>query len=84
MYSSYLGLCYLQESLAEFVFAIVKREPYSPFLDMSLFVFGSFNTVTMITGLILLGLIIDLGGGPDHDRRGFRVRVLWILAIGHT
>lgn len=27
----------------------------------------------MITGLILLGLIIDLGGGPDHDRRGFRV-----------
>ena len=27
----------------------------------------------MITGLILVGLIIDLGGGPDHDRRGFRV-----------
>lgn len=30
----------------------------------------------MLTGLILLGLIIDLGGGPDHDRRGFRVSML--------
>ncbi|KAF9784365.1 general amino acid permease 1 [Thelephora terrestris] len=28
--------------------------------------------LTMLTGLILLGLIVDLGGGPDHDRRGFR------------
>ncbi|KIJ65409.1 hypothetical protein HYDPIDRAFT_27419 [Hydnomerulius pinastri MD-312] len=26
----------------------------------------------MITGLIILGLIIDLGGGPDHQRRGFQ------------
>ncbi|KAG8946074.1 hypothetical protein FRC04_012052 [Tulasnella sp. 424] len=26
----------------------------------------------LITGLILFGFIIDLGGGPDHDRRGFR------------
>jgi Amino acid permease len=23
-------------------------------------------------GLIILGLILDLGGGPDHDRLGFR------------
>ena len=23
-------------------------------------------------GLIILGLILDLGGGPDHDRVGFR------------
>lgn len=28
--------------------------------------------ITLIIGLIMLGLIIDLGGGPDHDRRGFR------------
>ncbi|KAG8739794.1 hypothetical protein FRC10_005177 [Ceratobasidium sp. 414] len=28
--------------------------------------------LALITGLILVGLIIDLGGGPDHDRRGFR------------
>ena len=28
--------------------------------------------VILITGLILCGLIIDLGGGPDHDRIGFR------------
>ena len=29
-------------------------------------------TVSLITGLILVGLIIDLGGGPNHDRIGFR------------
>ena len=29
--------------------------------------------VTLITGLIIAGLVIDLGGGPDHDRIGFRV-----------
>jgi amino acid transporter len=23
-------------------------------------------------GLIILGIILDLGGGPDHDRLGFR------------
>ncbi|KAI0688067.1 amino acid permease-domain-containing protein [Cytidiella melzeri] len=28
--------------------------------------------VLLITGLILTGLVIDLGGGPDHDRRGLR------------
>lgn len=28
--------------------------------------------VCTIVGLILLSLIIALGGGPDHDRRGFR------------
>ena len=27
----------------------------------------------LITGLILAGLIVDLGGGPDHERIGFRV-----------
>jgi len=35
----------------------------------------------MLTGLILLGLIIDLGGGPDHDRLGFRVSMP--SAFGH-
>jgi hypothetical protein len=28
--------------------------------------------VLTITGLIILGIVIDLGGGPDHDRIGFR------------
>jgi amino acid transporter len=28
--------------------------------------------VVTIVGLILLGLILDLGGGPNHDRIGFR------------
>lgn len=28
--------------------------------------------LTMITGLILLGLVIDLGGAPNHQRLGFQ------------
>ncbi|KAF5097250.1 hypothetical protein D0Z00_002459 [Geotrichum galactomycetum] len=32
---------------------------------------SSFKVITVI-GLIILTLIIALGGGPDHDRRGFR------------
>ncbi|KAG9014332.1 hypothetical protein FRB94_012738 [Tulasnella sp. JGI-2019a] len=35
------------------------------------FVF-SIIKLCLITGLILFGLVIDLGGGPDHDRIGFR------------
>jgi hypothetical protein len=25
-----------------------------------------------LPGLIILGIVLDLGGGPDHDRIGFR------------
>jgi amino acid transporter len=35
------------------------------------FLFASIKVLT-ITGLIILGIILDLGGGPDHDRLGFR------------
>ncbi|KAM6496675.1 general amino acid permease 1 [Amanita muscaria] len=28
--------------------------------------------ITLIIGLIIAGLVIDLGGGPDHSRIGFR------------
>ncbi|KAI0004296.1 amino acid permease [Russula compacta] len=35
------------------------------------FCFASIKVLT-ITGLIILGIILDLGGGPDHDRIGFR------------
>ncbi|KAF8337995.1 amino acid permease [Cantharellus anzutake] len=35
------------------------------------FVFASIKVIT-ITGLIILGIILDLGGGPNHDRIGFR------------
>jgi amino acid transporter len=35
------------------------------------FVFASIKVIT-ITGLIILGIVIDLGGGPNHDRIGFR------------
>ncbi|KAJ8455263.1 hypothetical protein ONZ45_g18996 [Pleurotus djamor] len=34
--------------------------------------FFSIIKLTMITGLILCGLVIDLGGGPNHERIGFR------------
>ncbi|EPS97222.1 hypothetical protein FOMPIDRAFT_1032088 [Fomitopsis schrenkii] len=35
------------------------------------FIFASIKVVT-ITGLIILGIVLDLGGGPSHDRIGFR------------
>ncbi|KAI9455851.1 amino acid permease [Russula earlei] len=35
------------------------------------FIFASIKVLT-ITGLIIIGIILDLGGGPDHDRLGFR------------
>ena len=28
--------------------------------------------VITIVGLIILGVVLDLGGGPNHDRLGFR------------
>ncbi|KAJ7505782.1 amino acid permease/ SLC12A domain-containing protein [Mycena galericulata] len=35
------------------------------------FVFACIKVITVL-GLLILSLVIDLGGGPDHDRRGFR------------
>ncbi|OCH87654.1 amino acid permease [Obba rivulosa] len=35
------------------------------------FIFSSIKIIT-ITGLIVLGIVLDLGGGPNHDRIGFR------------
>lgn len=35
------------------------------------FIFASFKIVTII-GLLILALILDLGGGPDRDLKGFR------------
>ena len=35
------------------------------------FCFAAVKIITIV-GLILLALILDLGGGPDHDRIGFR------------
>ncbi|KAG1787850.1 amino acid permease [Suillus plorans] len=35
------------------------------------FIFASVKVIT-ITGVIILGIVIDLGGGPNHDRIGFR------------
>ncbi|KAF8474307.1 amino acid permease/ SLC12A domain-containing protein [Gautieria morchelliformis] len=35
------------------------------------FIFASIKVITII-GLIILGIVLDLGGGPNHDRLGFR------------
>ena len=35
------------------------------------FIFASIKVFTIV-GLIILGIVIDLGGGPTHDRIGFR------------
>ncbi|KAK2801416.1 hypothetical protein FQN51_005310 [Onygenales sp. PD_10] len=35
------------------------------------FIFASIKIITIV-GLLIMSLIIDLGGGPDGDRRGFR------------
>ncbi|KAF8544723.1 amino acid permease/ SLC12A domain-containing protein [Trichophaea hybrida] len=35
------------------------------------FIFASFKVVTII-GLLILAVILDLGGGPDKDRKGFQ------------
>ncbi|EHY55729.1 hypothetical protein HRR83_007947 [Exophiala dermatitidis] len=35
------------------------------------FIFASLKIITIV-GLIILALILDLGGGPNHDRLGFR------------
>ncbi|KAG1828762.1 amino acid permease/ SLC12A domain-containing protein, partial [Suillus subalutaceus] len=35
------------------------------------FIFASIKVIT-ITGLIILGIVVDLGGSPTHDRIGFR------------
>lgn len=35
------------------------------------FIFASIKVITII-GLLILALVLDLGGGPNHDRLGFR------------
>ncbi|KAI0633510.1 amino acid permease [Trametes polyzona] len=35
------------------------------------FIFASFKVITIV-GLLILGIVLDLGGGPNHDRLGFR------------
>ncbi|KAG8706833.1 hypothetical protein FRC09_002180 [Ceratobasidium sp. 395] len=35
------------------------------------FIFASIKVITAV-GLIILGVVLDLGGGPNHDRIGFR------------
>lgn len=35
------------------------------------FFFASIKVITIV-GLVILGIVIDLGGGPRHDRIGFR------------
>lgn len=31
--------------------------------------------ITVLIGLMIFAIVIDLGGGPTHDRWGFRVSI---------
>jgi yeast amino acid transporter len=56
---------------AEFIFASIKVLTITgpPLLRL----FPHLTTHDCgLPGLIILGIILDLGGGPDHDRLGFR------------
>ena len=57
----------------EFIFAYVLALLFlstPQFFNLPLFD-RSIKVIT-ITGLIILGIVLDLGGGPNHDRIGFR------------
>ncbi|KAB8265107.1 amino acid permease/ SLC12A domain-containing protein [Aspergillus pseudonomiae] len=43
----------------------------SRFMGQYEFILSSFK-ITVVVGLMVFSLILALGGGPDHDRRGFR------------
>jgi amino acid transporter len=32
----------------------------------------AFLKIITVIGLVIMALVVDLGGAPDHDRRGFR------------
>lgn len=57
---------------AEFFFSIIKSSSFT-FLHNDLTNRHVLRTVFLITLLIITGLVVDLGGGPNHDRIGFRV-----------
>ena len=54
---------------AEFWFWSVHSGPHR--LCSLLISLSSIKVIT-ITGMIILGIVLDLGGGPNHDRIGFR------------
>ena len=56
----------------EFWFASIKVRGRETILEKSIRVHRVEPQVLTITGLIILGVILDLGGGPNHDRLGFR------------
>ena len=64
------GVRYFGES--EFYFSLVKSEliMHTPPTDVTEALLAS--PVTLIIVLIITGLVITLGGGPDRTRRGFQ------------
>ncbi|KAG5648120.1 hypothetical protein DXG03_006074 [Asterophora parasitica] len=57
---------------AEFIFALVSYLPsFNRMRPKGIFLNSSIKVITIV-GLIILGVVIDLGGGPTHDRIGFR------------
>jgi len=58
--------------IAVFLFVIVTINYLGiKFFGEFEFVLSSLK-VLVIVGLIILSLVLALGGGPDHDRKGFR------------
>ena len=56
----------------EFWFASIKVSGQGTTLARTCRVHSVEPQVLTITGLIILGIILDLGGGPNRDRIGFR------------
>jgi len=60
---------------AEFYFSLIKSMHNFPCAYPT-----HSATVSLIIALLLAGLIVDLGGGPNHERVGFRVcRLVYAL-----
>lgn len=53
-----------------FIILIINMCPVGVYGEFE-FYFASIKLIT-ITGLIILGVVLFFGGGPDHDRLGFR------------
>jgi amino acid transporter len=73
---NYLGVRWFGES--EFIFSMIKWGHLSVSLRRLLSLLGLLASladvcrIALIVGLIIAGLVVDLGGGPNHDRIGFR------------
>lgn len=62
---------YVHCVISQFIGTTLYPQPHTGAYGEAEFFFVSIKVVTVV-GLIILGIILDLGGGPTHDRIGFR------------